>query len=421
MILLKNGIYLEWQTFEPIELDIWVEDGKGNSFSFQPPAVIPHDLVTIDCTGRLIMRNLGNAHHHAYSALATGMPMPDVAPVNFVETLQKIWWRLDRALDAAMIRSSALVTAIACAKAGCTFVIDHHASPGVIEGSLDIIAKAFDEVGINHLLCYEITDRNGVADAEAGLAETDRYLSQRQGMVGLHASFTVGDQTLGKAIALAAKHNTAIHVHVAEDGADENHCRQTYGCSVAERFAKAGMLDLKGNIFAHGIHLNAIERRLIAQSDSWMAVNYDSNLNNGVGIFSGNGLGSRIMLGTDGMHSDMVASAQTAWFAGKGYEALNLVKVFQRMQMIHFYLATHNIEGNSDNNLMVLNYDSPTPVTQPNFLAHWFYGIRSHRVEHVISNGRLIVRDRQTTLVDEAGVMAEARQQALRLWERLKK
>lgn len=420
MIHLKNGTYIEWQTFEPIELDIWVEEGLGGSFSFQPPAVLPNDLITIDCTGRFIMRNLGNAHHHAYSALATGMPMPGVAPVNFVETLQKIWWRLDSALDADMIRASALVTAIASAKAGCTFVIDHHASPGAVNGSLDIIADAFDRVGVNHLLCYEITDRNGLEEAEAGLAETDRYLSQRQGLVGLHASFTVGNQTLAKAVALAAKHNTGIHVHVAEDGADETHCRQTYGNTVAERFANAGMLELKGNIFAHGIHLNATERRLIAKSDTWMAVNYDSNLNNGVGVFTGNGLGSRIMLGTDGMHSDMAASSKSAWFTGKAYEPLNLVKVFQRMQMIHLYLATHNIKGNSDNNLMVLNYDSPTPVAQSNFAAHWFYAIHSQHVEHVISNGRLIVRDRKTTLVDEAQVMAGARQQALRLWDRLK-
>lgn len=420
MIHLKNGTYIEWQTFEPIKLDLWVEEGEGASFSFQPPAVIPKDLVTIDCTGMFIMRSLGNAHHHAYSALATGMPQPAVAPVNFVETLQKIWWRLDSALDADMIRASALVTAVRSAKSGCTFVVDHHASPGAIAGSLDIIAKAFDEVGVSHLLCYEITDRNGLKGAEEGLAETERYLNRRQGLVGLHASFTVGSETLSQAVSLARKYNTGIHLHVAEDGADEAHCREKYGKTVAERFADAGVFDLKGNIFAHGIHLNSQERRLISKSDTWMAVNYDSNLNNGVGIFSGSGLGPKVMLGTDGMHSDMMASSHTAWFTGKGYEPLNPVKVFQRLLMIRFYLAANKIKGDSDNNLMVLNYDQPTPVTQQNFAGHWFYGLNSNHIEHVISDGRLIVSNRKLTTVDEAAVMAEARAQALRLWKRLK-
>ncbi|HAQ65625.1 MAG TPA: amidohydrolase [Bacteroidales bacterium] len=420
MICLKNGTYIEWQTFEQIPLDIWVEEGEGASFSFKPPDNIPPNLITIDCTGRYIMRSLGNAHQHAYSALCTGMPQPEVPPASFVETLQKIWWRVDSALDADMIRASALVTAVAAAKSGSTFVIDHHASPGFIKGSLDIIARAFDEVGISHLLCYEITDRNGLKGAREGLAETERYLSQRQGLVGLHASFTVGEQTLKEAVALARNFNTGIHVHVAEDGADENHCRQTYGKSVAERFAEAGVFELKGNIFAHGIHLNAIERRLIAKSDTWMAVNFDSNLNNGVGAFSGMGLGPRIMLGTDGMHGDMMASARTAWFSGKGYEAITPARVFQRLQMIHLYLAANKIKGNSDNNLMVLNYDSPTPLIQENFLGHWFYSLHARHIEHVIANGRLIVREGHLTTLDEAEVMAEARIQALRLWGELK-
>lgn len=419
MIHLKNATYIEWQTFEPIELDIWVEEGLGKSFSFQPPPTIPNDLVTLDCSGMLVMRNLVNAHHHAYSALATGMPMPDPIPVNFLETLRKIWWRLDRALDASMIRSSALVTAVACAKAGCTFAIDHHSSPEVIAGSLDLVSEAFEEVGLHHLLCYEITDRNGKEGARAGLEESRRYLSKRQGLVGLHASFTVEDETLHQAVGLASEYHTGIHVHLAEDAIDESHCRSTWGKSVVERFAGAGVLQLKGNIFAHGIHLNATERRLIAQSDSWLVANYDSNLNNGVGVFTGTGLGPKVMLGTDGMHSDMIAASQTAWFTGKGYEPLNLNKVFQRMQMAHLYLAAHKFEGNSDNNLVVLNYQSPTPVSQANFASHWFYGLRSSFVEYVISDGRLVVDKGRCKLVDEEAVMAEAREHARRLWSKL--
>ena len=65
-----------------------------------------------------------------------------------------------------------------------------------IDNSLQIIADAFDKVGVSHLLCYEITDRDGLDKAAKGLAETERYLQTQQGLVGLHASFTVGSSTM---------------------------------------------------------------------------------------------------------------------------------------------------------------------------------------------------------------------------------
>ena len=111
-------------------------------------------------------------HHHVYSALARGMGAPKKNPENFVEILEYIWWTLDKCLDEEMIEYSALTTAIACAKAGSTFVIDHHASPFAVKNSMEIIGKAFDKVGVSHLLCYEISDRDGLEIAEQGLEET---------------------------------------------------------------------------------------------------------------------------------------------------------------------------------------------------------------------------------------------------------
>ena len=161
MIHLKNGTYIDWRNLKFSQGDLFVEEGNGGRV-FQPPDIKEHQPVkTIDCTGMLITRSFANGHHHVYSALARGMPAPRKTPLNFQEILRYIWWNIDKALDLEMIRASALVTAIQCAKNGVTFVIDHHASPFAVEGSLEIIAEAFDEVGVGHLLCYEISDRDG--------------------------------------------------------------------------------------------------------------------------------------------------------------------------------------------------------------------------------------------------------------------
>ena len=88
------------------------------------------------------------AHHHLYSTLARRVPGPVSAPRDFAEILRSVWWRLDTALDAEMIRWSAMLGAVEALSAGTTTLIDHHESPNCIEGSLDVIADACAEVGV---------------------------------------------------------------------------------------------------------------------------------------------------------------------------------------------------------------------------------------------------------------------------------
>ena len=140
-----------------------------------------------------------------------------------MEILEKIWWRLDKALDSQMVRASAMAAGIDAATSGTTMIIDHHASPNAAGDSLHIIAEALESIGLSHLLCYELSDRDGPERLEQGLEETDRYLSSHQGLVGLHASFTVSDELLARAMDLAQKHDTGLHVHVAEAESDQTH------------------------------------------------------------------------------------------------------------------------------------------------------------------------------------------------------
>lgn len=423
-LILKNATFINWKTLEFRNCHILAMEGKDAPIflfdDLDEMEISVNDLI-LDCQGKLVTKSFAVGHHHVYSALARGMGAPKKNPENFREILQYVWWTLDKSLDKEMIEASALATAIACAKAGSTFVIDHHASPNCIEGSLEIIAAAFEKVGVNHLLCYEITDRDGLDKAEKGLQETENYLNNRQALVGLHASFTVSDGTLKKAVGLAEKYNSGIHTHVAEDKYDQEHCVANYGKRVVERFSEAGVLDFSKTILGHCLHISESERELITRSRAFVVQNTESNLNNNVGYFNSVGLGENILLGTDGMHSDMLRSAQAAFFVGQGFDKIGFSEAYQRFRMVHQYLALNGFTGDGDNNLVVLDYDSPTEINQENFLGHFIFGFSSRHVCHVISDGKLIVKDRIIQTVDEAEMLHFTREQSVRLWERMKK
>jgi cytosine/adenosine deaminase-related metal-dependent hydrolase len=319
-----------------------------------------------------------------------------------------------------MIEASALASAIYCAKSGVTFVIDHHASPFAIENALSTIAQAFDRVGIAHMLCYEISDRDGEGPRDAGLAETDRFLAAgHQGHVGLHASFTVSDETLQKAVALAHKHDTGLHVHVAEDKADQDDAMAKYGKRVVERYHDAGALALTQSIFVHCIHLSEHEKKLLGNAGVWVAQNVESNQNNNVGVAGYGDLTPNMILGTDGMHGDMLRSAKAAFLVGQATEGIGFDGIYDRFRNVHRYIRKVGGRGDGANNLVILDYDPPTELTPDNFLGHFVYGIDTRHVESVICQGRLLVENRQVVTVDEEAVLAHAREMGRKLWEKM--
>ncbi|MEG1610307.1 MAG: amidohydrolase family protein [Bilophila sp.] len=419
-LYLKNATWYDPDTFLCKTTTLAVEEGAfgGVTLDVALPrsSERPSEDRVLDCTGKIVTRSFGCGHHHIYSALARGMPAPSRTPTNFLEILELVWWRMDKKLDHDMIEASALVTGLYCAKNGVTFIIDHHASPFAIDGSLETIAKALDRLGLGHLLCYEISCRDGDAIKEQGLAETDAYLSSgRKGHVGLHASFTVDDDLLGRAVALAHKHNTGIHIHVAEGEADQAHCMATYGKRVVTRLHEAGVLDMPQSILGHCVRIDSAERAHIAHAPCWVVQNTESNLNNNVGLGRYNDL--RVMLGTDGMHSDMLRSAQAAYFlSGHAEGGMSPLAAYQRFRAIHQHIATHNAPGDTLNNLVVLNYDTPTPLTADNFPGHFCYAFAARHVETVISQGRVIVDHQTLVSGDEQDILAYANEQAARLW-----
>lgn len=421
MLLLKNATYIDYLTLDFKSCHIIVNEGKDEKIEFHDtiPEINISDYDIIDCNGKFVTKSFACGHHHIYSALSRGMPAPKKRITSFYENLQYIWWVLDRALDKEMIEASALASAIFCAKSGTTFVIDHHSSQNYINGSLEIIGNALEKAGLSHLLCFETTDRNGYKKTQEGLEETEAWLEKHQGLVGLHASFTVSNDTLVKAVELAEKYNSGIHIHVAEDEIDQRHCKREYGIRVMKRLYDAGALKFPKTILGHCLHLDVNEKDIFKNTPAWIVQNTESNLNNNVGVFNSEWLNDRIIMGTDGMHSDMIRSAKFAYLVGRGSENANPNLIYERFRRVHDYLNENKITGDAANNLVVLDYDTPTDFSKENFTGHFIYGIESKHIQHVISDGKLIVKDKKITTLDEEVVLKYAKEQSKRLWNKM--
>src|SRR5215212_10148189 len=277
------------------------------------------DAETVDCAGKIVLPGFICAHHHFYSTMARGMAIPGEPAANFMEILERLWWKVDRALAQEDITLSAQIPLIESIRNGTTTVIDHHASPGMPEGSLDLIERAVRQAGIRASLCYEVSDRNVMGD---GVQENERFIKkigkgdgQIAAMMGLHASFTLSDETLEKCVGIAKDAGVGCHVHVAEDLADREDSLQKYGMPTVHRLDKMGVSGAK-SLFIHCVHIDESEMDLIAATNTSVVHNPESNMNHAVGVTPLLPLLQRnilVGLGTDGMSSKMLSQMRAAY------------------------------------------------------------------------------------------------------------
>lgn len=392
----------------------------------------------IDACGGLIMPGLINAHMHLYSTFARGMALKDAAPGNFVEILERLWWRLDKVLTLDDVSLSAAVAMIDCIRNGTTTIFDHHASPNAVEGSLFRIADAAHLTGLRSCLCYEVSDRDGIEIALQGIEENRAFLSSCQqssdsmlrGLFGLHASFTVTDRTLAQCTGAAAEFGAGFHVHVAEAASDVAQCQRDHSCRVVERFHGHGILGPK-TIAAHCVHINDQEVSLLQNSETNVIHNPESNMGNAVGcapVLSMIERGVRVGLGSDGYTCDMFESLKVANLLHK-HQSGNPAAAWAEPPSMLFNrnaeLATATF-GNTIGTLtpgacadvIIADYDPPTPLTTSNVSSHILFGVSGRSVRTTIIDGRVVMLNRTLPGIDEETILAKAREAATRLWQR---
>jgi putative selenium metabolism protein SsnA len=384
-----------------------------------------------DCAGTLVLPGNVCAHHHLYSALARGMPYSLAPPENFLQVLQRIWWRLDRALDGPATYLSGFAGAADAVLAGTTTIVDHHASPNAIEDSLDQLAAALDAVRVRSVLCYEVTDRDGPERATAGVEENRRFLKETgrwplaRGMVGAHASFTLSEETLGACVDAARDAGAGIHVHVAEDAADQRDSEARFGRRVVRRLAEAGAIDDR-SLLAHCIHVDAEEVETLRSLGAAAVHNPRSNMNNAVGHAPVQAF-DRLCLGTDGIGGDMFAESQAAFWRAREAGApvgpdWALGRLAQSARFAGRALGEPllgTLEPGAPADLAVLDYTPPTPLAEENLAGHWVFGLSARMVRDVMVGGEWSVLDRHLVRVDERELARRSVECADRLWRRM--
>lgn len=378
---------------------------------FGPGEVDAPGAKLIPCADAEIKPAWACAHTHLYSGLVPfGMPAPSKKPENFVQILERVWWRLDRALDAESLRASARYYVAESLLAGCTALVDHHESPNFIEGSLDVLADACDELGVRALLTYGATDRNfGRDEGHRGLEECRRFIESNtrplvRGVVGLHASFTVSDDTIREAAVMCMQLDVPLHVHVAEDAADVADARKRGYEGPMQRLAELAALP-EMSILAHGIHMQPEEVRLADQMGVWFVQNPRSNNGNAVGYPRALQFAQRVALGTDGWAAKM--AEEKAFLAEQ-----NLAHGEDP--------AVATARAESSWRLLSDFFDEPIGALVETAAAD----VRvenAQGVQHVLVAGRLVVENGRLLTGDIEEIRADARRQAERLWVEMAK
>jgi cytosine/adenosine deaminase-related metal-dependent hydrolase len=271
----------------------------------------------IDAQGFLLTPAFVNAHAHLYSSLARGIFLREFSPKSFGQILEQLWWKLDRALDLEGVYLSALVGGLSHLRRGVSAIFDHHASPNAILGSLSQIKRALSQLGLRGDLCYEVTDRGGPKERDLGIEENVRFAKEERifgrfsSHFGLHASFTLSNETLEKCRREAEPLGLGYHSHLAEGKEDPLDSLQKYGMRTAERLDQFGILK-ENSILAHGIQLSQAELELLSERKPTIAHNPRSNMNNAVGAAQVEKMVARgipVALGTDGFGCDMWGSS----------------------------------------------------------------------------------------------------------------
>ncbi|HSJ90297.1 MAG TPA: putative aminohydrolase SsnA [Anaerolineales bacterium] len=389
----------------------------------------------VDCAGKIVLPGFICAHHHFYSTMARGMVIPGEPASNFVEILERLWWKVDRALGTEDITISAQIPLIECIRNGTTIVIDHHASPGAPDGSLDLIENAVRTAGIRASLCYEVSDRNRMGE---GIEENSRFIKkigkgdgQIAALMGLHASFTLSDETLEKCVGIAKDAGVGCHVHVAEDFADEEDSLNKYGLRTVHRLDRLGASGPK-SLFIHCVHIDESEMEILAATHTSVVHNPESNMNNAVGVTPLLKLLQKnilVGLGSDGMSSDMLAQMRCAYLLHRlanndprvaFLEAPKLLlennaKIVERQ----FGIRVGEIAEGLPADLAILDYQPPTVLDESNFLGHLLFGLVDATVDTTVCRGQILMQGKKILTMDEERIAARARELAPQMWQRL--
>ena len=388
----------------------------------------------VDAGGCIVMPGLICSHTHLYGIALRGSALNIEEPSDFLQILQRVWWPLDEKLTNEDAYATTLAAGIESVTNGTTCYADTYSAPNAIEGSLDSIAKASNEVGLRGVISFEATERRGAGEGTKGLNESLRFIEKKDkgrtmGMISLHASFTVSDDLISRGVDASREHRVPLTIHVSEGPNDGYHNMERYGKRSVERLQKRGLLSPRA-ILAHCVHLNQREIQLVAKSSASIAHNPMSNMLNAVGVASLMEMldqGVNVGLGNDGYVFDMFENMRVGFLLQRvARRNPNRPSAQEMVEMCTVNAA--RAYGLSSLGSIEVGKRGDIIVVRPTFTATPYSGsiygyivnsLRGPDVRDVMVDGQVVMKNRRLLTLDVRRAETEVLKAMERLWQRL--
>ena len=417
---------------------IAVENGKITEIDRTSNLEKKHSQAEVlDASGRIVMPGIVCSHSHLYGMLLRAAPLKIEPPSDFTQILQRVWWPADEAMNYEDAYASALVACMEFAKSGVTTFADTYSGPNSIDGVLDHIAKAVNDIGIRGFIAFEATERHSEEEGAKGVEENERFAeavkpdSMAKPLFSIHASFTVSDQLIRRVREVASKYHAPVTIHASEGLGDLHHNLENYGKRTVERLHDVGLLG-PDVVLAHCVNLNEGEIDLLAEARAGIAHNPMSNMLNAVGvapILQMLKRNIRVGLGNDGYIFDMFENMRTAFLLQRVHtKNPNAIDPYTILEMATVNGAglygvqneIGSIEPGKKADIIIIKPSIlPTPLTGSSVVGHLINTVDGDDVETVIVGGKPIVKDKRLLTFDEERAQSVAQTAAQKLWNRL--
>jgi cytosine/adenosine deaminase-related metal-dependent hydrolase len=285
----------------------------------------PVDARVVDATGCVATPGFVNTHHHLYQWATRGLAV-DATLFGWLTELYPVWGRIDE----EVVGAAAGAGLGWLARTGCTTVMDHHyVFPA--EGG-DVLGAEIDaarRIGVRFLATrgsMDLGQSSGGLPPDHVVEPIDRILAATAAAVDEHhdpgpdsmlrigvapcSPFSVTEDLLREAAALARDRGVRLHTHLAETLDEQDYCREHFGRTPVEHMQALGWVG-EDVWYAHGVHLDDGDIATLAATGTGVAHCPSSNARLGAGICRTSDLraaGVRVGLGVDGAASNEATS-----------------------------------------------------------------------------------------------------------------
>jgi len=335
------------------------------------------------------------------------------------------------------VELSAKLGLLDCLSCGVTTVFDHHSSPNAILGSLERMAAAYRQIGLRGSLCYEVSDRDSNEVTQEAIEGNLSFAKSLKGSdagklishFGLHANFSLLDNTLHEAALHQSKLDNGIHIHLCEDDLDNQYADSSGYISPADRLKRFGLLNEKA-LLVHGVHLKPDQWDIVKESGSHIIHCPASNLNNAVGIAPIGDMLEKdlsVGLGTDGNGDNMLTSANLAALSAKhkagdprqGSWAVSLLtEANPRIASLMMNRTIGILKPGAVADIVMWDYLPSTPINNDTVAGHLLFGLQHAKPVDIWVNGDLVWEHGQSTKIDKESLVMEAQKRVPELWKR---